>query len=201
MAACPCSTGRRHGSRWPSPRACRPRKRCGWCGSLLAAAARPRSAAPSIAICSDGCGRAAAAARGPGHSQHPPLPPPPPTQQRRCTPDSLPPLPQVWHIESTGEVFRSYEAYLQRMELYKQGVWSCKYTGKGGLTFEEAQQAEAKAVKQLDSVRHWAGPQTAAAPAQLLPGPVFQPLWETGWQPQPTATAAAARSCRWQAGG
>ena len=138
---------------------------------------------------------------GAGPQPAPAPAPSPPTQQRRCTPDSLPPLPQVWHIESTGEVFRSYEAYLQRMELYKQGVWSCKYTGKGGLTFEEAQQAEAKAVKQLDSVRHWAGPQTAAAPAQLLPGPVFQPLWETGWQPQPTATAAAARSCRWQAGG
>ncbi|PRW55979.1 DDT domain-containing isoform A [Chlorella sorokiniana] len=66
-------------------------------------------------------------------------------------PEGLQPEEEVWHIESTGEAFRSYEAYLQRMELYKQGVWSCKYTGKGGLTFEEAQQAEAKAVKQLDS--------------------------------------------------
>lgn len=126
--------------------------------------------------------------------------PAPPTQQRRRTPAALPPVPQVWHIESTGEVFRSYEAYLQRMELYKQGVWSCKYTGKGGLTFEEAQQAEAKAVKQLDSVRHWAGPQTATAPAQLLPGPLFQPLREAGRQRQPTATATAACSCRWRAG-
>ena len=72
-------------------------------------------------------------------------------------------------------MFRSYEAYLQRVELYKQGVWSCKYTGKGGLTFEDAQAAEAKAVKQLDSVRHQPGAPAAPTPTQLLSGAFFYP--------------------------
>lgn len=43
-----------------------------------------------------------------------------------------------------------------------QSVWSCRYSGKGGMTFEEAQEAERKAVAALASVR---------APPALLPLP------------------------------
>lgn len=118
-----------------------------------------------------------------------------------AAPAAPPPSLQVWHIESTGEVFRSYEAYLQRKQLYDKSVWSCKYTGKGGLTFEEAQAAEAKAVKQLDSVRHPPSGPAAAAPALLLPQALWQLVWGPGWQPGRAATATAARSCRTNARG
>lgn len=108
---------------------------------------------------------------------------------------------QVFHIEATGEVFRSYETFLQKKDLYgqvgagrpglpspgmqpparrqasgptsccpcapfreestilcqfmssMQTVWACRYSGKGGMTFEEAQEAEKKAVAALASVR------------------------------------------------
>ncbi len=144
-----------------------------WSGSLRSAATGRRPPPLSIAICGDGSDASAAGARG--RARSPPSAHPAANATTAPLPAALPPLPQVWHIESTGEVFRSYEAYLQRVELYKQGVWSCKYTGKGGLTFEDAQAAEAKAVKQLDSVRHQPGAPAAPTPAQLLSGAFFYP--------------------------
>ncbi|KAL4457501.1 hypothetical protein ABPG75_012366 [Micractinium tetrahymenae] len=66
-------------------------------------------------------------------------------------PADLDPEEQVFHIEATGEMFRSYEAFLHRKELYGQTVWSCRYSGKGGMTFEEAQEAEKKALAALAS--------------------------------------------------
>ncbi|KAL4857865.1 Bromodomain adjacent to zinc finger domain protein 1A [Chlorella vulgaris] len=59
--------------------------------------------------------------------------------------------PQVWVVKSTGEVCRTYEAYLQKMSLYDQPVWSCKYTSKGGMTLDEAQASEHKALGALKS--------------------------------------------------
>ncbi|KAL4440713.1 hypothetical protein ABPG77_000422 [Micractinium sp. CCAP 211/92] len=66
-------------------------------------------------------------------------------------PADLDPEEQVFHIEATGEVFRSYETFLQKKDLYGQTVWACRYSGKGGMTFEEAQEAEKKAVAALAS--------------------------------------------------
>mgnify|MGYP001810882225 CR=1 FL=1 len=60
-------------------------------------------------------------------------------------------------MESTGEVFRSYEAFLQKKELYGQAVFSCRYSGKGSLTLEEALAAEKKAVEGLAPVRRALG--------------------------------------------
>lgn len=67
-------------------------------------------------------------------------------------------------VKATGEVFRTYEAYLKQMELYNTASWSCRYTGKGGLTLEEAQEAEHKAVAALQSVSL-----NHCAPELLLP--------------------------------
>ncbi|PSC69056.1 DDT domain-containing protein [Micractinium conductrix] len=69
--------------------------------------------------------------------------------QPAAPPSDLSPEEQVWVMESTGEVFRSYEAFLQKKELYGQAVFSCRYSGKGSLTLEEALAAEKKAVEGL----------------------------------------------------
>lgn len=41
---------------------------------------------------------------------------------------------------------------MQKIKLYDQPMWSCKYSGKGGLTLEEAQAAEHKALTALKAV-------------------------------------------------
>lgn len=85
-----------------------------------------------------------------------------------------PPLPalaaslQVFVVKATGEVFRTYEAYLKQIELYRQAVWSCRYSGKGGLTLEEAQEAERKAVAALQAVSR-----AGSKAAQRLPAHQF----------------------------
>ncbi|XP_043713125.1 DDT domain-containing protein DDB_G0282237-like [Telopea speciosissima] len=44
----------------------------------------------------------------------------------------------VFQVRFTKEIFRDYQAYLQRINLYRQRVWTCKVTGKTNLTYEEA---------------------------------------------------------------
>ena len=75
---------------------------------------------------------------------------------------------QVFVVKATGEVFRTYEAYLKQIELYRQAVWSCRYSGKGGLTLEEAQEAERKAVAALQAVSR-----AGSKAAQRLPARQF----------------------------
>ncbi|KAK4106490.1 glycosyltransferase family 57 protein [Parathielavia hyrcaniae] len=49
---------------------------------------------------------------------------------------------EVWHIPQTGEVFVSYEDYLDRMDFYKQKRFICTITGHSGLTFFDALESE-----------------------------------------------------------
>jgi hypothetical protein len=77
----------------------------------------------------------------------------------------------VFVVKATGEVFRTYEAYLKQMELYRQAVWSCRYSGKGGLALEEAQEAERKAVAALQAVSREQGVKHSSAAS--LPVVVF----------------------------
>ncbi|KAJ2556850.1 hypothetical protein EV175_001728 [Coemansia sp. RSA 1933] len=49
---------------------------------------------------------------------------------------------QGWEIRFTGEVFTEYDKYLERIAYYRKRVWTCKESGQGGLTFEQAQQSE-----------------------------------------------------------
>jgi hypothetical protein len=60
---------------------------------------------------------------------------------------------QLWVVKATGEVYASYEAYLNKAKLYDELVWSCKFTGRGGLTLEDAQASEHKALAALKQVR------------------------------------------------
>ena len=59
---------------------------------------------------------------------------------------------QVFVIEYSKEVFRDYGAYVKKVELYKKPLWSCKYTGRGALTFEDALAEEQKALASLAKV-------------------------------------------------
>ncbi|KAK4163443.1 hypothetical protein QBC43DRAFT_335383 [Cladorrhinum sp. PSN259] len=49
---------------------------------------------------------------------------------------------EVWYIRQTGEVFVTYEDYLNRMDFYKQKRFICVITGHSGLTFFEALESE-----------------------------------------------------------
>ncbi len=65
-------------------------------------------------------------------------------------------------IKSTNEVFRNYEDYLKRVALYAKPAWSCCYSGKGGMTFEEALTEERKALDALSKVIHVAASASSA---------------------------------------
>ncbi|XP_057770137.1 LOW QUALITY PROTEIN: uncharacterized protein LOC130989969 [Salvia miltiorrhiza] len=62
-------------------------------------------------------------------------------------PEDLNPNELVFQIRFTKEIFRSYNEYLKRINLYRKSVWTCKATGKEHLTYEEALVSEEKASK------------------------------------------------------
>ncbi|KAI4161091.1 MAG: hypothetical protein LQ342_005128 [Letrouitia transgressa] len=57
---------------------------------------------------------------------------------------------QIWPIEQTDEVFTSYDAYLQRMDFYRQKRFICEITGHSGLNFFDALQSEMDASDEVD---------------------------------------------------
>ncbi|TPX14319.1 uncharacterized protein E0L32_005515 [Thyridium curvatum] len=56
----------------------------------------------------------------------------------------------IWHISQTGEVFATYEDYLNRMDFYKQRRFICQITGHSGLNFFEALQSELAGAKEVE---------------------------------------------------
>lgn len=64
-------------------------------------------------------------------------------------PADLRPDERVWQVRFTKEIFRSYPEYLERMNLFRQRVWSCRITGKKNLTYEEALISEEQINKKL----------------------------------------------------
>ncbi|EPS66367.1 hypothetical protein M569_08410, partial [Genlisea aurea] len=67
-------------------------------------------------------------------------------------PDDLKPEELVFQVRFTKEIFRSYSEYLRRINIYHKRVWTCKATGKGNLTYEEALDSEEKASKRIQSI-------------------------------------------------
>ena len=67
---------------------------------------------------------------------------------RKGKPWAPDPLPEIkdndyyWFNPMTNEVFKSFEEYSTRAELYAARVWSCRITGKSSLTYQEALDAE-----------------------------------------------------------
>ncbi|KLU88961.1 hypothetical protein MAPG_07942 [Magnaporthiopsis poae ATCC 64411] len=57
---------------------------------------------------------------------------------------------EVWHIPQTGEIFPTYEEYLNRLEFYKQSRFICQITGHSNLTFFEALRSELAGAQEVD---------------------------------------------------
>ncbi|CAK9316404.1 unnamed protein product [Citrullus colocynthis] len=55
----------------------------------------------------------------------------------------------VYQVRFTKEIFRDYNEYLSRINLYRRRVWMCKFTGKSNLTYEEALVSEKCAAEKV----------------------------------------------------
>lgn len=63
------------------------------------------------------------------------------------------PSDEVFVVRATGECMRTFEAYTERMQLLRSRVWGCRYTGKAGLTFQEALEEEQRSLLMVAKVR------------------------------------------------
>ncbi|PIA47207.1 hypothetical protein AQUCO_01400117v1, partial [Aquilegia coerulea] len=52
-------------------------------------------------------------------------------------------------VRFTKEIFKDYQEYLNRVNLYRQRLWTCKITGKSNLTYEEALVSEQLATERV----------------------------------------------------
>ncbi|KAK9162101.1 hypothetical protein Syun_003003 [Stephania yunnanensis] len=64
-------------------------------------------------------------------------------------PQDLEPEETVYQVRFTKEIFRDYKEYLNRINLYRHRVWTCKFTGKTNLTYEEALVSEQRATEKI----------------------------------------------------
>ncbi|CAF2119013.1 unnamed protein product [Brassica napus] len=67
-------------------------------------------------------------------------------------PNGLEPRELVYQVRLTKEIFRDYQLYLKRINLYRQRVWTCKSTGKTSLTYEEALESEKLSSKKVQTL-------------------------------------------------
>ncbi|KAI3435422.1 uncharacterized protein J3R85_006019 [Psidium guajava] len=74
-------------------------------------------------------------------------------------PNDLDPKELVFQIRFTKEIFRDYQGYLNRINLYRQRLWTCKISGKSNLTYEEALVSEKHAIEKVQQF-----PQELVAP-------------------------------------
>lgn len=74
-------------------------------------------------------------------------------------PNNLKAKDLVFQVRSTKEIFKDYEEYLKHVNLYRQRVWTCKYSGKSNLTYEEALESERKTTEKVQQFpREFMGP-------------------------------------------
>ncbi|XP_059156185.1 bromodomain adjacent to zinc finger domain protein 1A-like isoform X2 [Physella acuta] len=71
--------------------------------------------------------------------------------QRQKIPHDLDPEEEVFHCKITNEIFRDYNAFFERIILCNSLVWSCAITGRSGMTFQEAEECEQKAKRNLST--------------------------------------------------
>ncbi|XP_062185059.1 uncharacterized protein LOC133888732 [Phragmites australis] len=67
-------------------------------------------------------------------------------------PKNLDPNEKVFQVRFTKEIFRDYQEYLNRLNLYRQRVWTCKLSGKSNLTYEEALVWEQRAAEKAQQL-------------------------------------------------
>ncbi|KAM3917997.1 bromodomain adjacent to zinc finger domain protein 1A [Leptodactylus fuscus] len=68
---------------------------------------------------------------------------------RSAPPADLLPTERLFYCRVTNEVFRDYDEFFERTILCNSLVWSCSFTGKSGLTYQEALESEKKLKKSL----------------------------------------------------
>lgn len=68
---------------------------------------------------------------------------------RTPPPADLQPAERLFYCRVTNEVFRDYDEFFERTILCNSLVWSCSFTGKSGLTYQEALESEKKVKKSL----------------------------------------------------
>lgn len=49
---------------------------------------------------------------------------------------------------------RPHSAYVERLELYRQRIWTCQLTGTGKLTYEQALTSEIKSTRACEQGAH-----------------------------------------------
>ncbi|KAJ8769191.1 hypothetical protein K2173_000966 [Erythroxylum novogranatense] len=67
-------------------------------------------------------------------------------------PKDLDPKDLVYQVRFTKEIFLNYQEYLNRINLYRQRIWTCKTTGKTNLTYEEALVSEKCAAEKIQEI-------------------------------------------------
>ncbi|KAM9294475.1 bromodomain adjacent to zinc finger domain protein 1A [Gastrophryne carolinensis] len=82
---------------------------------------------------------------------------------RAAVPADLLPTERLFHCRVTNEVFRDYDDFFERTILCNSLVWSCSFTGKSGLTYQEALESERKIKKSMQNF-----PEPIAVPVLYL---------------------------------
>jgi bromodomain adjacent to zinc finger domain protein 1A len=67
-------------------------------------------------------------------------------------PTGIKPSDEVFLVRTTGEIVKDYEEYLKKTHMYRLRQWGCYFTGKTGMTYQEALQCEIKSRSLLDKV-------------------------------------------------
>ena len=57
---------------------------------------------------------------------------------------------EIWVIPQTGEIFTTYESYLQRMDWYKQRRFTCEVSGRSGMSFFDALRSELAGSREVE---------------------------------------------------
>ena len=68
-------------------------------------------------------------------------------ETQRNTPANLSDSEEVFYCKYTGEIFRTYEEYIDNHFLLLSQLWTCQYTGQQGLTYFQAKESEDQAHK------------------------------------------------------
>eukprot|EP00117_Sycon_ciliatum_P029689 scpid8153/ scgid23581/ Bromodomain adjacent to zinc finger domain protein 1A; Cbp146 len=66
-------------------------------------------------------------------------------------PADLDPDEEVFVCQFTKEAFRDYESFFDRTVLCNSLVWTCEYTGRTGLTYQEAVEREERCIQKLSA--------------------------------------------------
>jgi hypothetical protein len=66
---------------------------------------------------------------------------------------------QIFQLKTTGDLFPTYEEYLEGASHLREPIWTCRLTGSSNITFYEALASERESLKKVQTFpKHWAQP-------------------------------------------